>query len=309
MTTESAGPTLERLQNWFLAAITHPDGVGAGVESADARRHINVEIGETEGVLTRSKSLRALDRLAVYGHAYLARLLDCLRDEYPVLRTALGDEVFDAFVAEYLQRYPSRTYTLFDLGAWFPQFLRDTRPTDSGSETDWPDFLIDLATLERTFNEVFDGPGIEGGSVLDAATVAAVPSDRLAEVRLVPVPCLRVLSFKYPVHTYFTAVRRAEEATYPEPGATYLAITRQRYIVRHFELSKPAHVLLSALLAGEPLGTAINGVAALADSAELEHQLGGWFHDWAAQGFFLGIRGGEATGGADTIAPEPGASV
>lgn len=275
--------TLGRLQEWFQAAITDPDGVRSGASSA----------ADAEAVLTRSKALPALDRLAVYGHAYFARLLDCLREEYPVLKAALGDEVFDGFAAEYLQRFPSRSYTLFELGTRFPQFLRDTRPADAGADGEpaWPDFLIDLATLELAFNEVFDGPGTEGKPALDASAVAAVPPDHLPDVRLVPAPCVRVFAFRYPVHTYLTAVRRGGDPPLPDPGETFLAVTRQRYTVKHFELSEPAHALLSALLRGEPLGAAIAAVPSGSDGADFESRLGEWFRDWAAQGFFLDMSG------------------
>jgi hypothetical protein len=302
--TDRASSDLNRLQNWFQVAITHPEGVAHGAASEEARHYLAGAAPEVDAILTRSKALSALDRLAVYGHAYFARLLDCLREEYPVLKTALGDEVFDGFAAEYLQRFPARSYTLFDLGTRFPQFLRDTRPADVGSEgePDWPDFLIDLTELERAFNEVFDGPGIEGKRTLDEAAIAAVPSDRLVEARLIPAPCLRVLAFQYPVHTYFTAVRQSAKAEgaggplpadspipFPEPAETFLAITRQRYVVRHFELSRPAYDLLSALVRGETLGAAIESVANRDDSGELEPRLVAWFADWATQGFFLDI--------------------
>jgi hypothetical protein len=87
-------------------------------------------------------------------------------EEFPVLKHALGAEVFDAFAVGYLERYPSRSYTLFQLGANFPRFLAETRPEAGKGEgealpVNWPDFLIDLATLELTFNEVFDGLGVE----------------------------------------------------------------------------------------------------------------------------------------------------
>ncbi|QJX00807.1 HvfC/BufC N-terminal domain-containing protein [Frigoriglobus tundricola] len=271
---------LDSLQNWFQAAITHPDGVWQALDPVGAA-----------SVLTCSKALPALDRLAVYGRAYFARLLDCLREEYAVLKVALGDEVFDAFAVEYLQRFPSQSYTLFDLGSRFPQFLRDTRPATNGEAgaAEWPDFLIDLAELELAFNEVFDGPGIEGKRTLDEPAIAAVSPHRLSDAHLIPAPCVRVLALKYPVHGYFAAVKRNEDASLPEPAATFLAITRQRFAVRHFELSKPAHVLLSALLRGEALGVAIEEVARGSNYEGLEQQLGEWFRNWAAQGFFLGI--------------------
>jgi Putative DNA-binding domain len=217
---------LGQIQRWMQAAITHPVGVAEGIASAEARRHIDVGPDEAETVVTRSRALTALERLAIYGYAYYARLLECLRDAFPVLKHALGEELFDAFAAEYLQQYPSRSYTLLQLGVNFPRFLAETRPQQEGVEdsaADWPDFLIDLATLEWTFNEVFDGPGVEGEQLLDAGQLRAIPPERLLEARLECVPCLRLLALRYPVHKYVTGVRRHEEPEPPEPAETCLA--------------------------------------------------------------------------------------
>lgn len=281
---------LEHIQCWMQTAIMNPGGVWDGVDSAEARRHIDVDPQDIERVLTRSGRLTAIERLAVYGSAYFARLLDCLREEFPVLKHALGDEVFDAFAAGYLQQYPSRSYTLFELGKDFPRFLRDTRPAldaDDGT-TDWADFLIDLATLERTFNEVFDGPGAEDQSRLEPGHLVDIPADLLSEARLIPVCCFRLISLRYPVHSYFTAVRRSQDPFPPDPKDTYLAVTRRQYVVRHYELSRASFELLHALGAGEPLGRSIRRAvdAAGSNTDRLESDLRTWFHDWAAEGFF-----------------------
>jgi hypothetical protein len=285
---------LGQIQRWMQAAIMHPVGVAEGIASAEARRHIDLGPDEAETVVTRSRALTALERLAIYGYAYYARLLECLRDEFPVLKHALGEELFDAFAAEYLQQYPSRSYTLLQLGVNFPRFLAETRPQQEGDEdsaADWPDFLIDLATLEWTFNEVFDGPGVEGEQLLDAGQLRAIPPERLLEARLECVPCLRLLALRYPVHKYVTGVRRHEEPEPPEPAETCLAVTRRRYVVRHYELSRPAYQLLHALLAGESVGQAISRAveAAGPDPDRLANNLRTWFHDWAAEGFFRAV--------------------
>lgn len=284
---------LEDIQCWMQAAITNSRGVQDGLESPEARRHIDVGPDEIERLLTRSARLTAIERLAIYGSAYYARLLDCLREEFPVLKHALGDEVFDAFAAGYLQQYPSRSYTLFDLGKNFARFLQETRPALDANDgpTDWADFLIDLTALERTFNEVFDGPGVEGQSLLDPKMLASISADSLSDARLIPVCCFRLASFRYPVHSYFTAVRRGKEPAPPEPAETHLAITRRWYVVRHYELSQPAYELLNALIAGDPLGQAIGRIidSAGANADRLESDLRTWFHDWAAEGFFLQI--------------------
>jgi hypothetical protein len=299
---------LGQIQRWMQATIMHPVGVAEGIASAEARRHIDVGPDQAETVVTRSRALTALERLAIYGYAYYARLLECLREEFPVLKHALGDEIFDAFAVEYLERYPSRSYTLFQLGVNFPRFLAETRPDrpsppppppggggEGGGAVNWPDFLIDLATLELAFNEVFDGPGVEGKELLDADQLRAMPPERLLEARLVGVPCLRLLTLRYPVNRYFGAVRRHENPDLPEPADTFLAITRRRYVVRHFELSRPAYELLRALVAGERVEMAINRAAESAgpDLERMATNLQAWFHDWAAEGFFGAVEWGE----------------
>jgi hypothetical protein len=290
-TPNNTSRDLGQIQRWMQATIMHPIGVAEGIASAEARRHIDVGPEAAETVVTRSRALTALERLAIYGYAYYARLLECLREEFPVLKHALGEELFDGFAAEYLEQYPSRSYTLFHLGLSFPRFLAETRPDgdgEGGSTADWPDFLIDLAKLELTFNEVFDGPGVEGEEMLDAGRLRAIEPERLLQARLVGVPCLRLLALRYPVHKYVTAVRRHQDPEMPEPAETYLAVTRRRYVVRHFELSRPAHQLLHALLAGESVGQAISRAVEGAgpDPGSLENNLRTWFHDWAAEGFF-----------------------
>jgi hypothetical protein len=285
---------LDQIQRWMQSAIMNPDGIAEGIASPQTRRLIDIGPEEAERVIKRSKSLTALERLAIYANAYYARLLECLREEFPVLKHALGEEIFDSFAAGYLELYPSRSYTLFNLGTSFPRFLAETRPDRQGQDSpavSWPDFLIDIATLELTFSEVFDGPGIERLDLLDAAQLRMISPEALLEARLVGVPCLRLLALNYPVHHYHTAVRRNEEPDLPGPAPTWLAVTRQRFVVRHFELSRSAYELLHALLAGEKLGDAI-GCALEVAGPEAEHladHLQTWFYDWASEGFFSAV--------------------
>src|SRR5581483_6380291 len=119
---------LNRNQRWMQTVIMHPEGVAEGVASAPARECLDIGPEQVEQVVTPSRTLTALDRLSIYGNAYYARLLECLREEFPVLVHALGEELFDAFTVGYLQKYPSRSYTLNDLATNFPRYLAETRP-------------------------------------------------------------------------------------------------------------------------------------------------------------------------------------
>jgi hypothetical protein len=87
-------------------------------------------------------------------------------------------------------------------------------------------------------------------------------------------------------------VRRHQDPVPPDAAETYLAVTRRRYVVRHYELSPPAYRLLQALLAGESVGAAIRRAAEAAgpDLDRFANNLRTWFHDWAAEGFFRAVQ-------------------
>jgi hypothetical protein len=267
---------LEAIQRWMQGVI-----MNAGAAPAD-----DAELRRT---LTRSRRLTAAERLAIYHNAYHARLLECLREEFPVLRQALGEETFDAFAFGYLVAYPSRSYTLTQLGARFAQYLTETCPADSDAgeaPAGWAAFVIDLAALEWTFSEVFDGPGVEGEPLFDAAALAAISPERWLQTRLEPVPCLRLLRLRTPAHEYYAAARDGREPAPPAPRDTFLAVTRRDYVVRHHALEPAEFAILAALAAGRMVAEAIAVAAELPADDAGAARLGEWFQRWAANGFF-----------------------
>ncbi|MCZ6795051.1 MAG: DNA-binding domain-containing protein, partial [Planctomycetota bacterium] len=220
-------PELDVVQRWFQSVISHPGGVDAGVEGDEAQRLIPIGRGDLERIVMRSEKLDARERMNVYANAYYSRLLECVGECFPVLKHTLGGAAFDKLAFAYLEAYPSRSYTLNHIADHFVRFLDETRP-DRDRETGdveggdvegggWPDLLIDLARLEWTIGDVFDGPGSERSGTLQPADLESISADDWPRCRLELVPCLRLLEFRYPVNEYYTGVRkalarRAEEA-------------------------------------------------------------------------------------------------
>lgn len=305
---------LRARQEWLQAVLMNPHGWQDSVESS------------VNEVIRESIHQTSSQRLEVYSHAYFARLLEVMREEYPTLTQFLGEDTFNGIALEYLSCYPSRSYTLGQLGRDFPRFLRESQQRlaseglcDHGEAVDdhsvsklttkdvatdaeelmpgWCQFLVDVATVERLYSEVFDGPGVEGEKLLDPDMLRAIPTDQVEHVVFNLVPCLKLVELQFPVHEFITASRREPSPPLPAPQATWLAITRRQFVVRRIVLSHTQFRLLNLLGLQYPLGEALAEVARLdcpgaaqTENPEWEQHLASWFQDWAATGFFWSLR-------------------
>jgi len=247
-------PPLALLQEWFYRSMTHAGDVGQG--AAEAAQALGIAQRDAAGLVRASGLLDAGARLAIYHNAYHLRLMEVLEAEYPALRLALGEVLFGRFALFFLQRRPPASHTLYALSAGFPDFLDATVPAQDRA-AGWPQFMIELARLERTFHEVYRGPGLEGLSRTAA--------------QLRPAPSLRLMRCAYPVHDFLLATRTAASPAapaWPAPHATRLALCRQDYQVRIHALGEDEYDCLEACLATWPLDAA-----------------GPWLDGWRAHGF------------------------
>jgi hypothetical protein len=285
--------TLAELEQWMQSVIMHPGGVDEGLAAAAAAdTSLPAQLAQLEEVVDRSRMLSAAERLEIYVTAYRMRLLECLRAEFSATYLAVGEELFDALAFGYLQAHPSQSYTLGQLGAKFPEFLRvspvhaHAPPATSGEC--WSQFVIELARWERLVAEVFDGPGSERSPGLSREALARLQSDAWGRLRLVGAPDLQLATFTHPVHRYWLAVRENGAAEAPLAETTRLAVHRLDFHVRHHELSPGQFMLLQRLVGGWTLEAALAGLAV--EEADDAHDFGGqvhaWFADWAALGFF-----------------------
>ena len=136
----SPSQQLDHLQHWLLSAITSPS---------------EITPSDLASTILPSHNQSATDRLAVYQHAYLARLLEVLRELFPCTRFAVGDELFDQFAAGYLAAHPPHSYTLARLADQWVEYFDASRPAD------WGRFVVEVARLEHAIDRIFDGPGPE----------------------------------------------------------------------------------------------------------------------------------------------------
>jgi hypothetical protein len=214
--------------------------------------------GRAAAMIRDDYGASAEQRLAIYAGGYLQRLLECLRAEFAALRALVGDQVFDLFARGYLAAFPSRSYSLYDLGAGFPGYLEATLPTAAEPLDRLP---CELARLERARVESHRAAGPEtdpGG--LDAVDLFMTPGARVRIPETV-----RLLRASFAVADVLEAVGRGGQPDAPEARPVLYAVARSHYRVRVHALPPGPFGFLEACAGGGDVQAAM-AAAALASA-------------------------------------------
>jgi hypothetical protein len=230
--------TLSQLQNWMQNALHAPS---------------QVPEGQANDVLVSQPRFSGADGLAVYQRSFFLRIVSCMRDQFPALCHALGEQLFDDFVAEYIVVAPPESYTLYDLGRRFPAYLQANRPDSADAREAWIDFIVDLAQFERQVFVMFDAPGAE-------TTGYATTQTPDADLRLQPAVSLG--RYRFPVALYYHDVRAKRAASFPPMEVMNVALVRKNYLTQTIALSAAHHLFLTMLSEGQAIDTALENIAA-----------------------------------------------
>jgi hypothetical protein len=269
-TAEPLRWSLNTLQKWFVSVTTHPESVQAGIEvHSDI-----VSAPELARVLRPNSEESLLDRLAIYHHGYFARLEECLADDYPALKFALGGEAFSDICHWYVNAHPTSEPNLNGYGRAMPDFIR-------GLDLDTVTFLPELTRLEWACVEVLHAAAPEP---MSAQALLSMPAEALPSVRFKASDALRLFAFEYPVNAYLQAFYEDRKPSIPVPEVSSVAVVRSNYTIWRFDLNSVQFALLSRLARGVALGTALDGINASAVEVR------DWFSEWTKYGLFTGVQ-------------------
>jgi hypothetical protein len=205
---------------------------------------------------------------------YFARLRDVLRDEFPRCVAVLGAAAFHELVADYLLACPPSHPSLRELGARLPAFLAE-HPV--AADRPW---AAELARLERTRLEFFDGPDAE---TLTIESLRVRPSERFAALRLGLVPCHALLAPRFDV----AALWRADDPSrvVPQPASAALLVWRRELEVLHRAADGEEAAWLRRLAAGDVSFEALcAGLAPNRSDEEAAARAFGLVGRWATDG-------------------------
>lgn len=240
-------------------------------------------LAEASSVILPSKTLSPEGRVAIYTDAYLARLIEALHDDFPAVTAFQGHDAFHELCRAYLEKFPSRSWSLNPLGRKLPRFLSGRVKVPRREAT------RDLAALEVAMAEVFDE---KSAQPMTPADFAKLPPERFIGARLRFVPTFRLLALDHDVNPYVDAVRQEREQRPPvRRKPSWIAVYRKDYKVWRLDLPEAAHAALAVLLRGGSVGKAVAAAARAwkGKPEALSAQIRQWFGEWASEGFFAGV--------------------
>lgn len=289
-------PRLADIQRDFVLAIFRPldahdqaDWHGPGGREAAMTARELVKPGPT---------LPSLDRLEIYNRQYWFRLWDCLQEDYPGLRTILGSGRFMALTTRYLQRFPSRSYTLRNLGRSLGEHMARDRQWRVGLTPPRVKLAREMAAFEWAQVEAFDGP------MEPPVALESLRGKDPAKLRLALQPSMSLLELHWALDDFAIALKKElqEQASQastkqgaasanrrPSPRAerVFLAVHRVDDSLYYKRLSAPAYRTLMELRGGATLARAAQrGSAALAGNMlERAQTVQSWFALWSQLGW------------------------
>lgn len=228
---------LKNFQQWMQQLLLDPyqqTGVNPGDLLSDQFNTASIE-----DVICHSEKLTAQEHLGIYQRSYIARLRNCMSQQFSALEYALGEAIFCAFADDYLASKPSHNYNLAYLGAHFADYLENNRPDAHETiKEDWIDFIIELARFEYAIGVIFEMKAEENYQL------ATIDTDE-SELKLVPI--CELFKFKFPVRKYYSEFKNEEPPNLPSESESYCVVLRHKFKLAIYDLHKEQFELLSYL--------------------------------------------------------------
>lgn len=223
-------------------------------------------------------------RFGIHRNTATGALVTALGLSYPAVRALVGAECFEGAARLFIAQEPPRSAWLDDYGEAFAGFLARLPEVASLA------YLADTARLEWVVNSVLHATDV---LPLDLARLAQRDAALDGGLRFVPHPAVRLLRSDYPVDAIWRAVLtrddRALAGIDPGSGPVWLSVRRGDAGIEVERFSEAQWRFAAALLAGQPLDTAL-ACAPMPDAQT-------WLAMLLAGGYFAAIRSPGQPGG------------
>jgi len=226
---------LSELQMGFAEAILSGDG-------ANFSRNL------VDGELSPER------RVDIYRNNVFGCLTDALTMAYPVITKLVGVDFFELLAAKFIRQTPSNSGNLHNFGGEMAEFLPHL------PEAEKLIYLPDVARLEWACNEVFFS---QDHPPLKSDRLAAVPEDRVGQLKFHLHPATRLIVSEYPIHLIWETNQEdysGDPVIDLDQGGVAILVRREAYQAVLQPVTAAEWAFLTSLQAGCDLASASDAV-------------------------------------------------
>lgn len=278
----SSTKELKQLQKVFSGIIMKPllDGDAMHFDERSAQ------------MILPNDRLTAHERLELYARQYWWRIRDSIYEDFPGLHAALGNKLFYPLMEAYLNKHPSRSFTLRNLGQFLSKFiLENPRLTHPYTK-----LAYDIVCLEWAKIDAFDSG--EHPSLNESSFVGKDPTS----IKVMLQPHIQLLELDYPVNRFLISLkqkesegeasntirkkrqRKVKRISRPRAKKTFLAVHRKNFKIFFKELSEPEYKILIEFKNASTIEEGLSRVKRI--SKIRPEMLQQFFHEWTSLGWF-----------------------
>ncbi len=216
-------------------------------------------------------------QLEIYSNAYVIRLVEALRSNYPALHELLGDRDFDLMGSVYLRQHPPTHSSIRWFGHVLTSFLQSEQPY-AGLP-----IMSELASFEWALRHTVDAADSER---LTVESLQAIVPECWGELRFVLHPSASVLVLQWNTPPLWRALSAEQEPPEPAKQTLNWIVYRQPDLVAAWRsVSELEKVALDCLSRGENFSNICEAVArSVPDAGESALRSAELLRSWVEQG-------------------------
>lgn len=93
------------------------------------QKNILNHYSDIEKFIPSTKNLSASQQIQIYQNSYYERIILAMSQDFPIIKTFLGEDAFAGMVCDYVKKYPSTNFNLRYVGKNLAKFLLETDAT------------------------------------------------------------------------------------------------------------------------------------------------------------------------------------
>ncbi len=219
----------------------------------------------------------------VYRHAYSGRLVETLKNEYPLLNHYVGEARFREVARGYIAAYPSRTQNARWFGTRLPEYLeglgRDAIAQD----------VVGLSSIEKAVSDAFDAPD---KPVLDVADLGRFAPETWGRLVFAPHPSVTHLHLAGNILEIWRALQADEPtpAFASSPELQRLVVWRRAYAPMVRELNYEECMIWTEASRGASFQSLCEMLATYDDPDSAAVRAAGYLHGWLTSGMLTSVQ-------------------